>query len=480
MAKILGLDLGTNSIGWAIVDDITHRIIGVGSRIFPEGVINLGEGEGREISKNASRTGARGVRRQFFRRRLRKRYLLRLLAKYDLCPVDYKLIKVWNQKEIFNNIELQNWFRLNPYHLRAKALNEKITLHELGRIFYHIIQRRGFQSNSRSAGAENNEKSVIFKGDVKSGKIGIADTIESIKDSKTLGAYLHTIYPKENTPYTKELERIRNRYTTRKMYIDEFELIWNNQEKHHSILTNKLKTLIGGRKKDGYAEDGVLFHQRPLRSQKYLVGNCSFEPKKTKCPISAIPNEERRVFEWINTIKYDINGEKQEFTTQEREIIVKLLFSKYKLKFKEVRKRLGELDSYYHFNYKDDDVIIGTHTISNLSNKKFFGEKWFQFSEKEQEDIWHTLYFFDDRDKLKSYAIKKWSFTEEKAFKISKFNLEEGYANLSRKAINNILPFLKMGYMYDVAVGLGGVKNTLGNMWDKNEQFILDNVPWTT
>ena len=123
MAKILGLDLGTNSIGWAVVDDVDNKILGIGSRIFPEGVVNLGEGEGREASKNASRTEDRGVRRQFFRRRLRKRYLLRELAKNKMCPIDYKLVKVWNQKEIFNDENLKEWLKLNPYELRAKSLN---------------------------------------------------------------------------------------------------------------------------------------------------------------------------------------------------------------------------------------------------------------------------------------------------------------------------------------------------------------------
>ncbi|WP_271407261.1 type II CRISPR RNA-guided endonuclease Cas9 [Tenacibaculum soleae] len=150
MTKVLGLDLGTNSIGWALVEN--NVILGMGSRIFPEGVVNLGEGEGRETSKNASRTDARGTRRQFFRRRLRKRYLLKELAKHHLCPISPLLIKDWNGKEIFDNEELKKWFQLNPYELRAKAITEKIPLHELGRIFYHMIQRRGFLSNSRSAG----------------------------------------------------------------------------------------------------------------------------------------------------------------------------------------------------------------------------------------------------------------------------------------------------------------------------------------
>lgn len=477
MAKILGLDLGTNSIGWALIEDTEKLILGIGSRIFPEGVVNLGEGEGREASKNASRTDDRGIRRQFFRRRLRKRYLLRELAKNNMCPIEYTLIKVWNQKEIFSNTGLKEWLKLNPYELRAKALNEKITKEELGRVFYHMIQRRGFQSNSRSAGAENNEKSVIFKGDAKAGKIGIAETADSIQENQTLGAYLNQIYPKQNEPYSGTMERIRNRYTTRQMYIDEFESIWEHQKQYHKELTDELKTIFGGRKKDGFPEDGVLFHQRPLRSQKHLVGNCTFEPKKTKCPINAIPNEERRIYEWINTLKCDMAGEKVEITKEDKEKILTLLFSKEKPKFKEIRKAINKLDGYYQFNYKDDDSIYGSHTISNFSNKKFFGEQWFEFSEKEQEDIWHVLYSFDDRDKLKQYAIDNWKFSEEKAERISKFNLKEGYANLSRKAINNLLPFLKLGFTYDIAVGLGGVKNALGNKWASQEQFILDNVP---
>jgi hypothetical protein len=69
--------------------------------------------------------------------------------------------------------------------------------------------------------------------------------------------------PKENQPFQGGLERIRNRYTTSKMYVDEFELIWNKQSQFHSELTYELKTKFGGRKLDGYKEDGILFHQRP-------------------------------------------------------------------------------------------------------------------------------------------------------------------------------------------------------------------------
>ena len=474
MAKILGLDLGTNSIGWALIDDIENKILGIGTRIFPMGVIDLGNGDS-EMSKNSSRTGARGVRRQFFRRKLRKKVLLKALAKHNMCPIIDADFENWKKTKQFPSEKLAKWFAINPYELRHKALNEKLSLEEIGRILYHLIQRRGFLSNSRKGGSDDG---AIFKGNAKEGKIGITETQQSIQD-KTLGAYLFEIYPKENEPFQDGLERIRNRYTTRKMYVDEFELIWNKQAQFHTNLNKELKTLFGGRKLDGYKEDGILFHQRPLRSQKHLVGNCSFETNKTKCPISAIPVEQFRVWQWVNTVEY--NGKK--ISQEEKEKIATFLYANEKPDFKKIRKVIGKESAEYKFNYKDDDKIVGTHTISNLSNKKFFGKKWFEFTEKEQEDIWHVLYFFDSKSNLKEYAINNWSFTEEQADSISKFNVKDGYASLSRKAIGNILPFLQQGFTYDVAVVMGGIKNAFGESWqndtpenNQKQLELIDNV----
>lgn len=472
MTKILGLDLGTNSIGWAVVDDTKNTILGIGSRIFPMGVENLGEGEGREISKNAGRTGARGVRRQFFRRMLRKKVLLKALSENKMCPMVEADFEDWKKTKEFPSHKLANWFALNPYELRQKAVNEKLSLEEIGRILYHLIQRRGFLSNSRKGGSDDG---AIFKGNPKEGKIGITETQEKIQE-KTLGSYLFEIYPKENQPFQDGLERIRNRYTTRKMYVDEFELIWDIQAQFHEELTYELKTKFGGRKLDQYPEEGILFYQRPLRSQKHLVGNCSFEPTKTKCPISAIPFEQFRIWQWVNTVEY--NGNK--ITQDEKEKIVDFLYANEKPDFKKIRKVIGKESAEYKFNYKDDDKIVGSHTISNLSNKKYFGNKWFEFTEKEQEDIWHVLYFFDSKSNLNEYAIKNWNFSTDQAEAIAKFNVKDGYASLSRKAISNILPFLKQGYTYDVAVVLGGIKNVFGIEWDRlsNEKrnFFYDNV----
>src|SRR5680860_757981 len=87
MSKILGLDLGTNSIGWALIeqkDESKGQIIDIGSRIFPMGV-NMEKGT-NEVSKNATRREKRQGRRQNFRRKMRKEKLAELLIEQNMFP----------------------------------------------------------------------------------------------------------------------------------------------------------------------------------------------------------------------------------------------------------------------------------------------------------------------------------------------------------------------------------------------------------
>ena len=77
--------------------------------------------------------------------------------------------------------------------------------------------------------------------------------------------------------------------------------------------------------------------------------------------------------------------------------------------------------------------------------------------------------------------MNKWGFSEEQSEAISKLHLKDGYAALSRKAVNNILPFLERGYTYDIAVVLGGIRNAFGDQWEsltaEQIDFLLDHVP---
>ncbi len=93
------------------------------------------------------------MRRQFYRKRLRKIKLLEVLIEQKMCPLSVEALnkwKNWNRtqktegRKFPDTDEFSTWVKLNPYDLREKALEEELTLHELGRIFYHLIQRRDF------------------------------------------------------------------------------------------------------------------------------------------------------------------------------------------------------------------------------------------------------------------------------------------------------------------------------------------------
>ena len=86
MSKILGLDLGTNSIGWAIVETENSKefkLLEKGVHIFQEGVKIE---KGIEGSKAAERTKYRSGRRLKYRRKLRKINTLKVLIENDFCP----------------------------------------------------------------------------------------------------------------------------------------------------------------------------------------------------------------------------------------------------------------------------------------------------------------------------------------------------------------------------------------------------------
>lgn len=301
MPKKLGLDLGTNSIGWSCIDEEKQKIIALGTIVFPAGVDKLGEGD-KEISKNAARREARGTRRQHFRRRLRNKLLLKLLAKHKLCPLNQSDFNQWKTTKTFPEATLAAWFSHNPYELRVRALNEKLTLHQLGRLLYHMLQRRGFQSN-RKQGLSKEDTSIHTGQKATSqkpvSKLGINATQARInQDGHTLGHSLYQLHPQHGESYVAGLERIRARYTERSMYKDEFDKIWNHQAStacHPHLATTKegdvlLRHAIGGRKKKGDPIDGILFFQRPLKSQKHLLGRCTLEPGKPRAPRAPSPS----------------------------------------------------------------------------------------------------------------------------------------------------------------------------------------------
>ena len=441
---ILGLDLGTNSIGWAVIDGKKNKIQDCGVNVFPEGV-NLENG--RESSKNETRRKVRGARRQQFRRKIRRKLLRDLLQKNEMMPPEKEAIR--------------EWFKLNPYEFRKIALDEKISLQELGRIFYHLSQRRGFKSNRKAGDAK--EESAIFKG--KDGKTGIDDTRQGMENHHSLGEYLNSLNPHQ--------ERIRNRYTTRQMYVEEFLSIWTKQADYHPELTRELMQEIGGKfhkDEDGkikLKKEGIIFHQRPLKSQKYLIGKCSFEPTKRRAPASCIPFEKFRAWQWSHTVECD--GKK--LSKEQRQKVVDYLLSVDKPAFETIVKKALKLNPGDHiFNYQEPEgkevKIVGSTVIRKLND---IFKDWKQKSDKEQEDIWHVLFSATDNDWLEKYAKEKWQLNEKSIETIKKLTFDSKYANLSRNAINKILEFLP-DHPYHQAVALAGVKNAMGEKGEKGEK----------
>lgn len=213
MKKILGLDLGTNSIGWALIQqefkDKKGEIIGMGSRIIPMTQDIKDEfGKGNSISQTADRTGFRGTRRLRERYLLRRERLHRILNVLGFLPEHYanqidfekRLGKfkeekepkiaykeVWNQEKekkefefIFKDSfeEMLKDFRTHQplllengkkipfdwtiYYLRKKALTQKISKEELAWILLNFNQKRGYYQLRGEEEEENPNKLVEF------------------------------------------------------------------------------------------------------------------------------------------------------------------------------------------------------------------------------------------------------------------------------------------------------------------------------
>jgi CRISPR/Cas system Type II protein with McrA/HNH and RuvC-like nuclease domain len=158
MKKILGLDLGTNSIGWALIDKENQKILGMGSRIIPMGTDKLDYEKGAGITKNADRRMARTIRKMNKRYKLRRNKLLFILNELGILSDQFQFKNGIPEPTKLQDLELLpikkgtlQLTSLSHYQLRVKALSEKIEAKDLGKILYQFNQLRGY------AGGSNNE-----------------------------------------------------------------------------------------------------------------------------------------------------------------------------------------------------------------------------------------------------------------------------------------------------------------------------------
>ncbi len=374
MAKILGLDLGTNSIGWAITEqqDDNYTLLDKGVDIFQEGVARTKSGEEPMVK---TRTDARALRRHYFRRRLRKIELLKVLIANDLCPyLDKEQLDNWRYKKQYPlNDEFMLWLRSsdsnNPYADRYKALTEQLNLsvtadrYTLGRALYHLAQRRGFLSNRKE---ESSDEGAV-KGAIKK-----LDEDMTAAGCEYLGEFYYKLFLVGEKIRTSDGYGYAGRISH---YEKEFKAISEKQN-----LSEELQKAL----------HRAIFFQRPLKSQKGLVGNCTFEKDKARCPISHPSFEEFRMLCFINNIKIKTpaDSELRMLNADEVRLIEPLFYRKSKehFDFEDIAKKLasGKKNSYAHiadkvdapykFNYKMSQNVSGSPLTAALRN--LFGEDW--------------------------------------------------------------------------------------------------------
>src|SRR5690606_9568870 len=201
MKRILGLDLGTNSIGWALIqqdyENKQGEIIGMGSRIIPMTQDIKDEfGKGNSISQTADRTSFRGTRRLRERHLLRRARLHRILQILGFLPNHYaadidfenrlgqflegKEPKLaWKQnsdgqfeflfKESFHEMAedfnasgqpIKVPYDWTIYYLRKKALSQRIKPEELAWIILNFNQKRGYYQLRGEEEEENPNKLI--------------------------------------------------------------------------------------------------------------------------------------------------------------------------------------------------------------------------------------------------------------------------------------------------------------------------------
>ncbi|MBR2380763.1 MAG: hypothetical protein IKA86_07230, partial [Paraprevotella sp.] len=194
MKKILGLDLGTNSIGWAVVDVDENgnpiHIEGMGSRIIPMGSDKIDYEKGATITKNADRRAKRSSRRMGKRYKMRRNKLLFILDKLGMLPEQFQLKNGFPIANKLQDLELlpipRNTLQLdslNHYELRAKALKEKIGLKELGSILYQYNRLRGYSGSGNDHEDKKNDSDEEDNGLKKNEKFIEKVTIKSVTQS---------------------------------------------------------------------------------------------------------------------------------------------------------------------------------------------------------------------------------------------------------------------------------------------------------
>jgi len=364
--RILGLDLGTNSIGWGVMDDLGEgqfKLLEKGVHVFPEGTNR--DSAGSESSKASDRTQHRSARRLKYRRKLRKIETLKVLSDEGLCPkLEMSELNAWRYDRKYpSNTLFRNWCRTsdptngegefdNPYYFRWLASTEKLDWDsepdslKLGRALYHLAQRRGFKSNRLDASSDD------VKGELRERLLdvlemdfselselcdAIASLAEGIEDKAVLRFHKGSLKIAMKQSGLEAAQKLLREHLNKRENLGPVkggivdltqemaakgcatlgQLFWKeyyccgkrirsrytSREEHYEDEFSKICEMQGFDAELRKKLYDTIFFQRPLKSQKGMVAKCPFEQSKKRAPISHPLFEEFRMWQTLNNIK---------------------------------------------------------------------------------------------------------------------------------------------------------------------------------
>lgn len=524
--KTIGLDLGTNSIGLSLrnankSNNIVDQIEYFTSVIFKSGV---GTAKTGEFSYAAERTKKRSTRRLYQARKYRIWATLKMLIENDCCPLSMEDLEKWSRYDKSQGLKRQypihatrfeQWVRLDfdgdgvadyssPYQLRAELMEKQfdfsnqVDRYKLGRALYHIAQRRGFKSSKGETikEQEKNESENNIETDLstalkkseekKSGKLSEYMEANSLP---TVGCAFYHLEKNGIRVRNSEYQAVRSQYKDEISRIFDFQSGLDKESGFYKRLISEKKG------------EGTIFYKRPLRSQKGLVGNCTLEPDKPRCPISHPEFEKFRAWCLINNIRF---GEdlKDTLSVEQKEQLYKdkFLLTRSSFKFQEIRewiqKRVGLPLDYgtSTINYKDKVNVSGCPISGRMKN--LLGEDWESWLLESGEtktnsksgeikpitydaiDLWHVCFSFDEPEYVEEFAKNKLHFNENQTKQLVRIfgSIQQGYGMLSLKAIKNINRFLQQGLIYTDAVLLAKLPDIFKDKWENVEKDVIAEI----
>lgn len=388
----LGLDMGTDSLGWAVIELSEKKepinVVDMGVRIF-EGGRNPKTFESLAVERRM----ARGTRRMRDRKNNRKKAILFSLIEEGLMPEDEK------ERKSMKNID--------PYVLRHEALDRKLTEHELGRALFHLGTRRGFKSNRIE------EKNAESKS--QAAKISNLSRSMEIVGARTIGEFL---WIRIKNGQEARFRGSFDCYPSRQHYEDEFEAIKKAQVLYHDVDWDKIHDAI--------------FFQRPLKAQE--KGRCRYYLNEYRA-YAALPSSHRfRILTEINNLKVEMpNGNSVSLNNAEKDKLAKALDNHATMNFNSIRKLLG-FDSECKFNIEDEkrSGLKGNETSAKMRKPENFGSLWDTLTPEKQDEVTEVL-IVSETDEEGAKSLESFNLTEAQKASILSLVFSKNMTMLSSK-----------------------------------------------